>query len=902
MAKTMKFFDSVQSQLFASVQAGADGRLTGTLSLTLNDSDGSSVGGDAKFSLLSAADVGALKGGAVLRVMPPRDSHGAETTKLVHVDLAEADFAWRYTPQKLPQLKPWLVVIVGKADLLQVAGGTVTHVDDSVLAEHPLENSHLWAHAQDDGNRRISRLLSPCALQEFSEYVAAIVPAFNDAGEAMWKVSPGPPAAVAKQFGRAGVLQAFDSWRFWTAEKGDFETLSEALRVQKTGDAGTVSLRYHREVAGIDVDLQLRGAITSLKAEPDQAADVAKARADLDTLNKTLPDTELDKYMPFPDYGRPWLADTGATTWSKTLNDDPRFRAIAGMGVQLGVDAQDDLMDAAVQQAGALDAAAGKVRDLALGLEAAGRLWTRRLAADPVRRLVVLGTALERIPAEGGGTVLGRVTDDSRTLVPAVFSSAAARALRGGTARSRHAATPIRRDEALKIANKPNRDFPRTIPGRPHADDVAVLAGEKPLEVMLGMRDGDLSPELRGLIKLFEGAKVDASFVTKFSAELAALGFDCGTGPAQSLMDAGIEIVEHDMLVRAVRRCVARKTHPRVEGGPDLLDAGVDNSPLPDPDPDILVDLGVLSAAVFRAIDPTADPAPALGRLRDTIHVPDGLTLRPLELPLGLDFPTWQLVNKSYPEWLLPGISTIPGDSILALRSNPAFIDAFLVGINAQFLAEMRWRRLAVRKTFTPLRMFWGYVNHGSGQREADILPISAWAEAPASQLGDPSHQALRPGATKGQEDLVILFRTDLFRRYPNTLIYLVKPDPVSAAAQAAAVAVNPTATSKEVQALLQATPEFSHTPADRDKRVYFGPIFMGNISPDVQFFAFDVEPSTLDEYWLVLDEPPAELRFRQPGGPVNVAMNAGQFANTNIDHPTRVAISGLYLEQQGLA
>ncbi len=918
MADALTFFDPVRPQLLATVagQAGGreGGRLKGRLDLTLTDAaGGASVTGGAPFALLAAADVAGLRAGAVVRVLPPRDSHDAETTKAVHVDFADPDFPWRYTPvapDATGRLKPWLVVIVGKADALQVGGGVATRLADSVLIEHRLDRSHLWAHAQDDNRRPISRLLSPCVLAEFSEYVAAVVPAFNDAGDPAWLV--GNDGTVTKQFGPGGPggpLRVFDWWRFWTGEKGDFETLAEALRVRKTGGTGTVSLRYRRPVAGVDVALQLRGAITALAAEPDQPAAVAAARADLDRLNDPVPDTALDRHLGLPAYGRPWVADADAAAWSKALNDDPRYRATAGLGTRLGVEAQDELMDAAVAQAGALDAAAGRVRDLALGLEAAGRLWGRRLPADPVRRLAVFGPALGRLPAAGGGTVLDRVTGPDRTLPPAAFSSAAARVLRGGTARARHSAAPVRRADALGLANAALPPVGRRLAGLPHADDVARLAGDKPLEVKLGLAGGDLPPELRDLVEKFAGRRVDAAFVADFTAALRALGHDCGPGPAQTLRDANVGVAERDVLVRAVRRCVASRARPNVEGGQDILDAGIDGSPLPDPDTERPVDLGGLGTAVAGAIDPTADTAPALGRVRATINTAEPVTLRPLELPLGLDFPTWQLVNKRHPDWLLPGGSGIPGDSILSLKTNPTFTDAFLVGLNAQFLAEMRWRGLAARRTFTPLRMFWGYVNHATGRREADILPISAWADTPAGGLGDLSHQAVKPGDVTGKEDLVLLFKTDLFRRYPATLVYLVKPDPAAAAAQALAVAGNPTATAPEVEALLKESPDFSANAADRAKRTCLGPIFMGTLAADLVFFAFDVAPATLDEYWLVIDEPPADLRFRNPDKPgavetpaAVIRTSAAAFATTTIDRPTRVAISGRYLEERGLS
>jgi hypothetical protein len=267
--------------------------------------------------------------------------------------------------------------------------------------------------------------------------------------------------------------------------------------------------------------------------------------------------------------------------------------------------------------------------------------------------------------------------------------------------------------------------------------------------------------------------------------------------------------------------------------------------------------------------------------------LPDLKSLAPPEAPIGLDYPTWTLLNQHSREWLLPGIGSLERDSIVALQTNPTFIDAFMVGINMQFIAEMRWRNLPAPRISTPLRMFWGYVNYATGKREADIQPIGDWPSKPpadpaADDVGALSHQAIKPGDVTGKKDLIIVFRTPLFRRYPSTLVYLVRP-----------------LLGDNVDTLLTDPPKFDHTPEDREKRRYLGPIFFGQMEPDLVFFAFDVDPGTLEQYWLVLDEPPAELRFRNDR-PMNWP-NAADFAANTIDHPTRVAISGEELERQAL-
>ena len=86
-----------------------------------------------------------------------------------------------------------------------------------------------------------------------------------------------------------------------------------------------------------------------------------------------------------------------------------------------------------------------------------------------------------------------------------------------------------------------------------------------------------------------------------------------------------------------------------------------------------------------------SDP-PAQVRLCGRLTGIDCSWLIPPEFPIGLDFPTWDLRRTYEKEWLLPGARSLEKDSITALQTNPAFTDAFMVGINTQFMSEMRWR------------------------------------------------------------------------------------------------------------------------------------------------------------------------------------------------------------------
>jgi hypothetical protein len=552
-------------------------------------------------------------------------------------------------------------------------------------------------------------------------------------------------------------------------------------------------------------------------------------------------------------------------------------------------------MDAAVRQAGALQDAAQRIAHLALGLDAAGRLWRRRLPDTPGLRLRIFGPAMGRMLAAGGGTVLERVTSETSALDAAVFSSAAQRLLRDGTARARlSAAGRIDRAALLAAANTPPPPVPKTPLGLPHVDTVAQALGERPLEDALELPR--LDDRLERLLAEFEGRPREPDTIVEFAVRASAeLGLPCEDDIRlylSTVLAPPVPVLDRQILLDAVLYCLGQGLPERARA------AGLEASlPWPaSPADRHAIDLAALSAAVAAAIDPTQLRPPAWERVTSTITGLDLRSLAPPEPPIGLDFPTWTLLNRHEREWLLPGAGSIVPHSIVALQTNPAFVDAFMVGINTQFIAEMRWRNLPAPRVSTPLRMFWGYVNHATGKREPDIAPIGDWPSHPpgapaADDLGDLTHQVRASGDPAGKRDLVVAFRTPLFRRYPSTLVYLVRPG------------------AADVDAALAAPPHFTQLTVHPDARQHIGPIFFGQVEPDLVFFVFDVNPDDLAQLWLVLDEPPSELRFRndrlpdigQADDPNPGLADSAHVAQGAIDTPTRVAISGAELLARAL-
>jgi hypothetical protein len=883
---TLTFLSWVREQVGGLVTATEHGRarVGTTVTLTGRGPDGAVTGsaaGDIRFLLAGPQDVIGLKPGAVVGRYPVPGAIDAETDKCTHVELADPALPWRYVPAGNPAassgaLHAWLVLVVGvDVEELTLTEDRVT-LGVAVQAAHRLgapASACPVAHVQESDGRRVARLLSRRPLAADTDYVAVLVPAY--------RVDSGGGVVRAWDATAPVTLPMYDTWRFRTAaQPGSFPTLAARLR---PGDAdpetGRAPMTYPY---GVDEPLTVRGALAPLGSS-DAPLETAVAD-DLAMRIVPAPDPRGRPVIGPPRYGEPW--HDGATTWGTALNSDPRHRGVAGIGLELGIRLQDPLVDEARAHQGALAVAAQRLRHLSLGLAASGSLWGRRLPTDPLRQLWFLGPALRRVVTPDG-PVADLATSAGRALPRGLFSSAARRVLRPGPARtalSAHGADPA---AVLPAAN-------RCPPAPPSSDD-----GVPPLE-QLGVDDfdarrrralgtGTLDPaNARDAIDKLDLSRLPdrlrnlaAALVDRLSDAVDTGRVELPWGPAIEALTAAIGIdPRDDDAVEAARR---------------RLDQVLEQFPEPAEDPaDLLgllealgedrirelpcrpVDLEGMAKSVIPLFDPTSVDAPARVRVLSTI---DGLDpaqpLTPPEVCVGLDRPVWRDLNGAFAEWLLPGVGELKDDTVIAVQTNPVFTDAFLVGYNTQLLAELRWRNIPVAARCTPLRVFWERADTGTGAKLDDIVDVAGWPDA--SPLGAASH---RPGGAGGN-DLVLVFRGQLFLRYPRTLLYLVS-------------------------AVHGGAPDFARDPDSAAARVL--PSFQGRIGADVTFFGFQgFEAAQVASHWAVLEEPPFGYRFfakplvGEPDGgpvpgdgqPVPADADGALYADRAFADPLRVLIRG---------
>jgi hypothetical protein len=635
-----------------------------------------------------------------------------------------------------------MVLVVGPAGDMRLDGHGRVRLPAAVTLNHNLAGSAGWAHVHRHAGGDVARLLSPQPLAEGVHHLAVLVPGY--------RLDDGGQLVDAWDAGLASVaLPVFDSWSFTTVPNSDdFTSISRRLEPLTTPEwarlrglnFGSASVRYHLPEPDPAVELPTRAALTLVPKPGVPAVDAGDpddaVLGDLGALATTAREHAGRWVLGMPRYAEPWPFPPGAGPppgtrgWADELTDDPRRRGVAGLGAWIAIEWQDRIADAAADQAGAVAAAAERVRHLVLGLSAARSLWARRVPVDPIERLWLLGPTLGKLPADTGSSVLAALSARVPSLA-AVRSGAARRALRPGTTAARLARPGAVDPVAILVAA--NRCPPRPPQGgadvAPRVDD--WLANARPPDHRIPLDDPLDSDRLRGF-------------------------YDRGTFvPGEPGRDA-VEDIERRL---------------RADGPPPDRCRPVD-------------DLSAIGRLVAGACDPTGPEPAALVRVRATVHGLPEPWLKPPDLTPELDLPLSVFLTERAPDWLMPGVGDLPMDRAIGAASNPVFIEALLVGANHRATGELRWRNLPVVTGWMPLRRFWNRIGQAGTATEGpltdvdgivDIAKLRAgsadWLRWPAgSRLGDPSHL---PDPTRGA-NFVVLFHTTLFHRYPATVCRLI--------------------------------------------------------------------------------------------------------------------------------
>jgi len=274
--------------------------------------------------------------------------------------------------------------------------------------------------------------------------------------------------------------------------------------------------------------------------------------------------------------------------------------------------------------------------------------------------------------------------------------------------------------------------------------------------------------------------------------------------------------------------------------------------------PDLTVPRRALSGIALPAR--LAPPAPAGGSAGPlvsfadvTAPAADDLT-EVMNCPV-IDLPMFRPLADKWPDLFCPNVNLVAPNSVTVLNTNWAFIESYLVGLNHEMARELLWREYPTDQRGTVFRQFWDVQPvlpspslPPDEQREQlrDIPPVHLWK--PDAKLGMSNNRG------SGGENLVLVIRAELLKKYPTTVIYAHKAgrDPGGGAGLVP----------------VELTPDEELNPPPGKVRM---PVFDAKLEPDVYFFGFDLQladargdtagPGDLG-WFFILKERPGDPRF----------------------------------------
>ena len=239
--------------------------------------------------------------------------------------------------------------------------------------------------------------------------------------------------------------------------------------------------------------------------------------------------------------------------------------------------------------------------------------------------------------------------------------------------------------------------------------------------------------------------------------------------------------------------------------------------------------LRALRDSVVASLNPRTAVAAAIKErtvVSPSMRPADADALAPIAAAPQFHAALWRSVERLSKDWILAGVDRlVPPNKMCLAETNPEFVEAVLVGANHEFMRELLWRGYPTDMRGTSFRSFWGaaVIEAGRLTPVPDIIEIHRWSAA--SSLG--TH-----APALGGEQLVLVVKGDLIRRFPDVLVYATQTLD-------------------------------GDVPTTVEKGL---PLFRGNIAPDVLFAGFALSPDAVRDaaagWWIVIAEAPTAPRF----------------------------------------
>ncbi len=796
--------------------------------------------------LRGPADVVGIDAHQVVRTDPRPGTSNFESNCFPSIEFDRADFPWLFTPARAnanAQLRPWCcLIVVRRQDGVQLASAVDSPLPTLQIAapakpfvELPdLKDSWAWAHAQAAADNTVdpnavsnalngapqlslSRLVCPRLLDANTSYIACVVPTFDLGRKAglglpiadtdltatnalapAWTLTATAPLQVQ--------LPVLYSWEFHTATAGDFESLARLLKIASPQGLGkrTVAIGHPGfdpgpavpATATVQVEgalMPLTGTTTPVLWSDAVAAPFEKALADIVNQpgQNQIIAPAADPLLAPPIYGR-WhagraIVTPGAANWLDELNLDPRWRTAAALGTRVVQEHQEALMASAWEQAADIHPVNQRMRQFQVSMAVGESLHARhlsRFSEEMTLRIAAPVFSRIRVPSPNP---LGRTLTASMMLskLPVPATQAAMRRVgrQRGPLTRRIAAQGYQRSAVntwvarLNLGGGPAAVVPPVVSragifSLPSVDSIVGAIWNSGFRVAA---EGQPVAPLPAVDPLPPAWDYPGAFRAAAADHLSRI-----RGPVNASFNFPSSLSETLGFVRA-------QMHPRVA-----------------------------LARLARAVVATGDDV-----LQPTAPGVTPLGTETVMMAPSFPQPMYEPLKEKSRDLLLPGLDKVDPERVVGLRTNRAFVEAYMVGLNFEMGRELLWRGFPTDQQGTYFKHFWGTDAGNPAAVDVDDLrrnPNRSLGTAPANA---PANQ------------FVLLLRSSLLRRYPNAIIYLTP----------AGAPTNPP------------LPDVF-------------PIFNGAMQPDVNFFGFPIAAAaaigsaTNAGYFVVIQEHPTEPRF----------------------------------------
>lgn len=590
------------------------------------------------------------------------------------------------------------------------------------------------------------------------------------------------------------------------------------------------------------------------------------------------------------------LLDVSKNTWVNDLNKDPRTRVPAGFGTLVIQKNQETYMEKAWAQVERIIEANRKIKFTRFAMQVSLQ-YTQKTFSKLQNNILMAISKPVHARVMGSPTTIHQQIEES-ILPSTVFSGAFRRLVRpnGRMVKKLNGAKTLDFNNLIEQINegKISAAPPKKVPaGLPDTQEVSSqIVPDKLFGILLWLSKNYKIVFIILLLLLIILALITFSFLAAGIGIAAAIGAFLGfknylkkIHTSNTEKEKATEVLDNPKIEEELVKTIPPK--------PDFTLKLEDESTTPEPTKttpetdsveakNFRVALGDFTKRMsVQVADPVFQPlnlANAYSKVSTAIHPYKSYPFRLSRLVhfpdyIRIDVPEKIFPAMAYPDFedpmykklcdisnelLLPNLKLIPQNTISLLKTNQKFIESYMVGLNHEMGRELLWREFPTDERPSSFRQFWdvkGIIRPVEGKTEAelteehkDIKPIHSWPLS--SLLGRHNNRDAEGDA----EQVVLVLRGDLLKRYPNTIIF----------AQKAIAGEHPD--DDPVIDLDLSEEEFK-------THVRF-PLYKADIAPDIKFFGFDL---TIDEtrgteptagfndnlgWFFIIQEIPGEPRF----------------------------------------